>query len=369
MTTSIQTPDPVRTRRSRPSRTRASSRRVWSSETRIAVGLAAGALATALVVALAPDVMPFTALLIPLVLGSILLGPRTLPWYVVFSLLLLLVSLLNQEELTARVLGAAGVQLVIALIVLVTSLRRTRLGVAGLRGESMFVDLRDRIQNQGGGLPRLPRGWAMESAVYSAGGTAFAGDFVVSSRSGCGRRVEIAVVDVSGKGEEAGVRALLLSGAMGALLGAVPPEGFLPAANDYLVRQDWQEGFATAVHLAADTETGEVVVRTAGHPPAGLLSEGRWHLMGSEGPLLGLVPEAEFVPATGHLRPGGAVLLYTDGMVERPGRDLDHGIDDLLAEAGPLLATAPGRAADRLARRLGSHDDDRTVLVVRRDEG
>jgi len=366
MTTSIQTPDPVRPQRSRPSRGR-SSRRVLTTELRIALGLGTFALVVALVVALVPNGMPFTALLIPLVLGSILLGPRTLPWYVAFSVLLLGLSVLNQEELTGRVLGAAAVQLVIAAIVLVTSFRRTRLGVAGLRGESMFVDLRDRIQNQGGGLPRLPRGWAVDSALHSAGGTAFAGDFVVSSRSACGRRVEIAVVDVSGKGEEAGVRALLLSGAMGALLGAVPPEGFLPAANDYLVHQDWQEGFATAVHLTADVETGEVVVRTAGHPPAALLSGGLWHLMGSEGPLLGLVPEAEFVPAAGQLGPGGAVLLYTDGMVEQPGRDLDQGVDVLLAEAGPLLAAAPARAADRLARRLGSHDDDRTVVVVRRD--
>ena len=60
------------------------------------------------------------------------------------------------------------------------------------------------------------------------------------------------VVDVSGKGEGAGTRALLLSGAFGGLLGALPPGEFLPAANDYLLRQDWDEGFATAVHLSLD---------------------------------------------------------------------------------------------------------------------
>ena len=56
----------------------------------------------------------------------------------------------------------------IGLIVLVTSFRRTRLGVAGLRGESMFVDLRDRILTQGT-IPPLPHEWDVESALRSAG--------------------------------------------------------------------------------------------------------------------------------------------------------------------------------------------------------
>ena len=63
------------------------------------------------------------------------------------------------------------------------------------------------------------------------------------------------MVDVSGKGEEAGIRALLLSGAFGGLLGALPADQFLPAANDYLLRQEWEEGFATAIHLSLDLRT------------------------------------------------------------------------------------------------------------------
>ena len=57
--------------------------------------------------------------------------------------------------------------------------------------------------------------------LRSAGGTPFAGDFVVASR--VGDRLEVAVVDVSGKGQGAGTRALLLSGALGGLLSALPP--------------------------------------------------------------------------------------------------------------------------------------------------
>ncbi len=134
-------------------------------------------------------------------------------------------------------------------IILMTSFRRTRLGVGGTQGESMLVDLRDRIQRQGG-IPDLPDGWHLESALRSAGGTPFAGDFIVTVRTD--DRLDVVVVDVSGKGEGAGTRALLLSGAFGGLLGALPADEFLTAANDFLLRQNWDEGFATAVHLSLD---------------------------------------------------------------------------------------------------------------------
>ena len=78
----------------------------------------------------------------------------------------------------------------------------------------------------------------------------------MASRSG-DDRLELVVVDVSGKGEEAGTRALLLSGAFGGLLGSpAAREEFLGAANAYLIRQDWHEGFATAVHVSLDLFTG-----------------------------------------------------------------------------------------------------------------
>src|SRR5690606_40537280 len=99
-------------------------------------------------------------------------------------------------------------------------------------------------------------------------GAASSGDFVVASRGEGGRLVELMLVDVSGKGQEAGVRSLLLSGAFGGLLGAMGRREFLPAANAYLLEQEWDEGFATAVHLALRLDTGEYWIATAGHPPA-----------------------------------------------------------------------------------------------------
>jgi hypothetical protein len=313
---------------------------------------------------------PITLLLVPLLIASLLLGPRTLPWFVVFILTLTVVAVVGRrlrhlEILPASVTGI-GMVFLLGLVVLLMSFRRSRLGVAGLQGESMFVDLRDRILNQGG-IPALPVDWHVQSALASAGGTLFAGDFVVASRP-ARDRLEVVVVDVSGKGEQAGTRALLLSGAFGGLLSALPPEQFLPAANEYLLRQEWEEGFATAVHLSVNLATGVFEIRTAGHPPAvwRAAGSGRWSVLGSEGPILGLIPGAEFEVATGMFAHGDAVLLYTDGMVEQPHRDIDLGIDRLVGEAESLLRGDFVDAAQRLVDALGSRNDDRATIVVHR---
>jgi Stage II sporulation protein E (SpoIIE) len=326
------------------------------------------ALPLALVAAIAvwPDVVPITSLMVPLLLGSLLLNPRHLPWFVLYVFAMTMVALALQNSVSTKTYGAIGIQVLMCLIVLAASLRRSRLGVAGTMGESMFVDLRDRIL-QHGGLPHLPPGWHAESALRSAGGTPFAGDFVVATLA-TRTRLELAVVDVSGKGEEAGTRALLLSGAFGGLLGALPPDQFLLAANDYLLRQEWQEGFATAVHLSLDLENGGFEVRTAGHPPAALrqAGTGRWSVLPSEGPVLGLMNDAVFRAAVGRLTHHDALLLYTDGMVEEPRRDIDLGIDRMLGEAEHLLRGSFEGAARRLVDALGSRDDDRAMVVVSR---
>jgi hypothetical protein len=341
--------------------------RGYVREYRLVGALTVVTLAINVGVALAPLTFPFTSLMVPLLIGSLLLGPRQLQWFVIWVMLMLMVALLNQNGITPRIVGATAIQFLMGFIVLLASFRRTRLGVGGAMGESMLVDLRDRILNQGG-IPTLPNGWHVESALRSAGGTLFAGDFMVATQPSGARRLEVVVVDVSGKGEQAGTRALLLSGAFGGLLGALPPEQFLGAANDYLLRQDWDEGFATAVHLSLDLRSGAFEIRTAGHPPAvhRAAGSGRWTVLESEGPVLGLMENARFSCATGTLGRGDAVLLYTDGMVEEPRRDIELGIDRMLGEAESLLRGDFAGAADRLVDALGSRDDDRAMLVVNR---
>jgi serine phosphatase RsbU (regulator of sigma subunit) len=269
--------------------------------------------------------------------------------------------------LDGRRIGGVVVIFLIGLVILVSSFQRTSLGVAGARGESMLVDLRDRIQRQAT-MPALPEGWYADAVLRSAGGASFAGDFMVGSHSAAQHSLQVAVVDVSGKGAKAGARSLLLSGAFGGLLGALEAEAFLSAANDYLLRQDWSEGFATAVHVSLDLDTGAFELRSAGHPPGVQLmaGSGRWAVHEAEGPVLGLMPDAVFTVVRGTLQHGDALLLFTDGMVETPERDVAHGVDRLLGECEQLLRTGFEGGAQRLVDRLESHDDDRALVLLHR---
>ena len=235
----------------------------------------------------------------------------------------------------------------------------------------MLVDLRDRILNQGG-APALPEGWLAETALRSAGGTPFAGDFVVSTSPRRSNRLEIAVVDVSGKGEQAGTRALLLSGAFGGLLGALPP-GRLPARRQRLPAAPGAGRRASRPPSTSRSTSapGRFEVRTAGHPPAAQLDagSGRWSLHEGEGPVLGLIEDAEFDAVAGVLRPGRrAAALH-----RRHGRDAAAatsaiGIDRMLGQAERLLRGDFEGGADRLVDALGSRNDDRALVLVHRPE-
>ena len=186
-----------------------------------------------------------------------------------------------------------------------------------------------------------------------------------------GKTLELALVDVAGKGVDAGTRALLLSGAFGGLLGSVPPSDFLGACNSYLRRGSQAEGFVTAVHLAVDLVTGEYVISSAGHPPAAHFEagSGRWRLTSALGIVLGVVPDLRGSSDRGALRHGDALMLYTDGLVEVPGRDIDAGIDRLLGEADHLIAGGFGAGAAQLVRTMqagrATSDDCALVLIWR----
>ena len=297
-------------------------------------------------------------LILPVLAGGLLLWPRAL--HILFGVI---AAGLAYDAL----MGLAGPG-VTALLADVLARTRKKLGMQGLRGNQMLIELRDRIRAQGT-LPALPEGWGSVSVLRPAGGSSFGGDFVVSACDG--KNLEVAMVDVAGKGVDAGTRALLLSGAFGGLLGSDPQEEFLSACNAYLRRGEMTEGLVTAVHLALDLTTGEYVVASAGHPPAAHLdaSSGTWRVTQARGIVLGVVADLRLVPERGKLRPGDALMLYTDGLVEAPGRDIDYGTDRLLGEADRLVASGFRTGAADLVRVMqtdaGSGDDCALALIWR----
>jgi hypothetical protein len=320
------------------------------------LGLAAGGLTW-------PRAFPDSTLTLVLLAGGFLLRMRSL--LVLYAVVAALLGLAVADRSSTGA-GSLVVIAVIGVAVLLLARTRARLGVQGTFGESMLVDLRDRLRQQGE-LPALPPGWHAEVVLRSAWGASFSGDFLVASRSAQRGTLEVALVDVSGKGLAAGTRALLLSGAFGGLLGSMPAEGFLPAANSYVLRQDWPEGFATAVHVVVDLTTGDYVVRSAGHPPAAhfVAGSGCWRLHdAARGPALGILDAAGFEAERGRLDSGDALVLYTDGLVEAPGRDLSLGIDRLLGQADRLVTHGFRDGASVLITSGASGESDDRALVL-----
>ena len=314
-----------------------------------------------------PDYVPYSTLLIPMFLGSLWLGPRTLPWFVVAALVCVSVMIAFTPPIESPQVIMVVVTFALGFLILLVSFSRTRLGIAGPKGESMLVDLRDRIMRQAR-IATLPDQWYAKSVLRSSGGTLFAGDFIVADADVSDGVLSVVVVDVSGKGVEAGTRSLLLSGAFGGLLAAVSTENFLPAANKYLLRQNWAEGFATAIQLHLDLATGDFELRKAGHPPAVWLhaGSGKWSVLDSEGPILGVLRNFEIEVVRGTIQPGDALMLYTDGLVEDPRRDIQSGIDKLAGRGQRLLQTGFEGAEVHLVDELERSDDDRALLLVHR---
>jgi hypothetical protein len=310
------------------------------------------------------NVFPPGAQVLPLLFGGLLLRTRPMRWLLVAVAFCVVWDVAALGWSVVRP-GAIATVIVTALIAHEFARSREETGLGGLRGDSVLVELRTRLQLQGE-LPRLPQQWRAESVLKPAGGGPFAGDFVVSALTGGGARLELALVDVSGKGVDAGTRALLLSGALGGLLGAMSPDEFLPAANAYLYRQEWEEGFATAAHLTLDLASGAFNVESAGHPPTAHFDagSGRWSLLETAGPALGLLPQASYTADHGILRPGDALLLYTDGLVEVPGRDLAVGIDKLLGAAEHLVARGFAGGGELLVTQVAADAADDRGLVL-----
>ena len=324
------------------------------------VGLAVG------VGVLARVVVPVSLWFLFLMVGTMLL--RFVP-------LLLLVAVLSGVALWTSVetsfatasRASALVIFAVAIALAVYQSSRQRSGLPMALSEAVLSQLRDRLQRQGV-VPPLPEGWRSQSATITANGPSYAGDFLVADLRE-GRWLEMALVDVCGKGTSVGPQALQFAGALGGLIGALPPAELMAAANAFLLRQESEESLATAVHVKIDLVTGDYTITSAGHPPAlhWHLGQRGWSVDNARGMALGVIPEADFEPSRGRLRPGEALMFYTDGVIETAGRDLDDGID-WLRQVALQAVDARGFTGmpRRVLKKVPRGDDDRALLVLER---
>lgn len=193
------------------------------------------------------------------------------------------------------------------------------------------------------------------------------GDFYDAVDLGNGR-VAITIGDVAGHGA-------LAAAAMGQLLHAARAytlEGHRPVSlMDRLDRlvSNFDLSMTTCLCGVFDVRTGSLEFANAGHPPP-LIRRAGGEVERLEGALsqpLGMSAGSSHIQAAVELAVGDALLLYTDGLIERRGEALDIGIDRLaarLSEADP----DPSGLCDRIVDELEpDFADDIALLALRRE--
>lgn len=179
----------------------------------------------------------------------------------------------------------------------------------------------------------------------------------------------VVVGDVAGHGIAAAARMTATKATIrGMALTAPSRAEVIPYANRAL--EHLVSGYIATICLAwIDTEADEVEWRLAGHPPPVLRTPDRGTrlLAGVHHPPLGTPTEGRDIAAQPF--PSGSVLvLYTDGLIERRGADIDERLEVLrrLVDSLPEDATAAD-IRDRLVSELIDADtaDDVAIAVIR----
>lgn len=126
----------------------------------------------------------------------------------------------------------------------------------------------------------------------------------------------------------------------------------------------------TALAVVHEPPTGALRWAAAGHFPSLLVPAGgeARYLPGGVAPPLGIVGDGLVEGGRADLSPGDAVVLFTDGLVERRDEDVDSGLERLRLAAQPV-GSAERLAEDVLAALRGgiSQLDDVCLLVLRRE--
>ncbi len=183
-------------------------------------------------------------------------------------------------------------------------------------------------------------------------------------------RVAIAVGDVVGQGPAAAaVMGQLRSALSTALLQGSSPADALELLDRFAARLPGSTA-STAACLVVDRERGEVTWARAGHlPPLLLAPEGAELLDGAgSGTVLGVPGRRPYTEGTLPIGPGSCLVLFTDGLVERRGEDLDAGLQRLVKAADRLSHLDPERLATALLRDLLADTDqpDDVAMVLAR---
>ncbi|MEA2298359.1 MAG: hypothetical protein QOF77_1295 [Solirubrobacteraceae bacterium] len=240
-------------------------------------------------------------------------------------------------------------------------------------------------------LPQVPRLELAARYLPSVEATAVGGDWYDVVRLPDGS-VVLVIGDVVGHGVQAatvmgelrnGLRAYILEGHgpaaalrhLNALVGSTHGARMVATLLVLVIDPGLETlRFASAGHLpplrlaAAGAAAGDDDAAAA-DPGAGA-GAGAGFLTGGLGAPLGMMGASPIEEAEEKIGPGEAILLFTDGLVERREESLDHGLERLRVCAAGQAGEPLERFCDRILRDLGvdgaDHRDDVALVAVRR---
>jgi serine phosphatase RsbU (regulator of sigma subunit) len=222
-------------------------------------------------------------------------------------------------------------------------------------------------------LPELP-GLDVAARFRAAGaGIEVGGDFYDLFDSGDGGWA-VAIGDVCGKGSSAAaVTALARYTVRAAAMRPGNPSRVLGLLNDALLRQGGERRFCTVLfgRLAQNGSGTAFEFSSGGHPLPLLLRAGDGgRELGDPGTLLGIVSDPSLSDAHVMLRPGDAVVLYTDGVTDAGAPARIWSADELAATIGSPTGLDADEIAERMLRAaLDTGDaeprDDIAIMVLK----
>ena len=182
-------------------------------------------------------------------------------------------------------------------------------------------------------------------------------------------RVGLAIGDVVSRG----VRAAAVMGQMRIALRAYALDGDNPGTVldrlDRLVRGLGEREMATVAYLVLDPLERTVTLALAGHlPPLIIPASGEARLVEAvRSRPIGVAAARRYEETTFEIDRGDAIVLYTDGLVERRGASIDDGLRAMTESAVASAELGAEEICDRLvaAAEADSVPDDVAVLAVR----
>jgi serine phosphatase RsbU (regulator of sigma subunit) len=217
-------------------------------------------------------------------------------------------------------------------------------------------------------VPRLGRYDVAVSYQPARASERVGGDWY-DARLGADGSAVVVIGDVAGHGLGAAAGMMRIGNALrGLSVTGLPANSLLGYLNQLICSDECPERVASAIVCILGQDRPALLWAQAGHPPPVLVRGGTPQLLDRPpGLLLGTTPAAEYGLGHRDLAAGDVLFLYTDGVIERRGRDIGTGFRALLAAAGGDLGETAAEAVeavlDRL--RLPPAEDDSCLIAIR----